>query len=913
MADRFPLIVDSTTQTIKELPSGDNLDLTGSSIVNASSIDVTGNVSADEVISSSIISSSSTNPRLRLFETDTTDLNTQFQNQAGDFFIKTIPDDASTSTNRFAIDHSTGDISFYDDTGVSQSFFWDASEESLGIGTSSPTAPITIGYSGAEAQLQINNSGSSRMVYLGAFSDNEGILRLFNSSNVETVRIPAESTAGVHTYFNAGNVGIGTSTVNRKLEIAGNNNGGAKANYIRITDTDTSATADNQQGGIEFYTSDATAGIAASIEVLYAGSGGGGEFTFNTAASSDAGVVEAMRIDESGNVGIGTSSPDTTLTVFGGGVAQFRVGNIGPSNNSAIRVSRNDTSVTSGNPLGYLEFGGNDSTSNLDTSFAYVGAEASGAHAAGDNPTDLVFGTTADNTAAPVEAMRIDASGNVGIGNDSPSSYNGIAGTKVLAVGSTSGNNGVNVVSGSTSTGSYMFSDGTNDRGGFAYYHTADLMTVSTGGAEAMRIDASGNLLVGTTSTNPYTSSTETGAVVRGDEGILGASRDGGPSLRVNRIGTGGTEEGDIAEFRSNGVTVGSIGTASTALYIANNDTGLQLYGGGATDQIVPCDGSGATRDNAIDLGKTTGRFKDLYLSGFVSDGGDTGLTTRAIINGGVTALRLQQARGSLTSPTISNFDGDGNYIVSEVYDGSSFNKIAHIGMVTGTSLDDGEILFGTAKAGTVTNKMVLNEDGNLLVGTTAGGSYRLTSTVPSGADRDVFLAGVTLATNGLAIQWKHATTSLSVKFNDILTTASAANAYLDSGAGNELYRSTSSIRYKKDVESIDEQHSSNVLNLRPVWYRSKAAGDNANHSFYGLIAEEVAEIEPRLVHWAYAEKDYDVEEVEGSIKKTPKPDAQKIPDGVQYERLAVLLLDVVKKQSAQIDDLRARVAALES
>ena len=101
MADRFPLIVDSTTQTIKELPSGDNLDLTGSSIVNASSIDVTGNVSADEVISSSIISSSSTNPRLRLFETDTTDLNTQFQNQAGDFFIKTIPDDASTSTNRF--------------------------------------------------------------------------------------------------------------------------------------------------------------------------------------------------------------------------------------------------------------------------------------------------------------------------------------------------------------------------------------------------------------------------------------------------------------------------------------------------------------------------------------------------------------------------------------------------------------------------------------------------------------------------------------------------------------------------------------------------------------------------------------------------------------------------------------------
>ena len=33
MADRFPLIVDSTNSNIKELPSGDNLDLTGSSLV----------------------------------------------------------------------------------------------------------------------------------------------------------------------------------------------------------------------------------------------------------------------------------------------------------------------------------------------------------------------------------------------------------------------------------------------------------------------------------------------------------------------------------------------------------------------------------------------------------------------------------------------------------------------------------------------------------------------------------------------------------------------------------------------------------------------------------------------------------------------------------------------------------------
>jgi hypothetical protein len=110
-----------------------------------------------------------------------------------------------------------------------------------------------------------------------------------------------------------GNVGIGATTVNRALEIAGNNNAGAKANYIRITDTDTTATANNQAGGIEFFTNDVTPGIAASIEVLYAGTGGGGEITFNTNASSSGTLTEALRIDESGNVGIGTSTPDTTL------------------------------------------------------------------------------------------------------------------------------------------------------------------------------------------------------------------------------------------------------------------------------------------------------------------------------------------------------------------------------------------------------------------------------------------------------------------------------------------------------------------------------------------------------------------------------------------------------------------------
>jgi hypothetical protein len=98
-----------------------------------------------------------------------------------------------------------------------------SSFQKIGIQNTSPTAPLTIGYSGAEAQIQINNSGGSRMFYAGAFSENEGIVRLFNSSDVETVRIPAESTAGVHTYFNAGNVGVGTTNPSAKFSVSGGN------------------------------------------------------------------------------------------------------------------------------------------------------------------------------------------------------------------------------------------------------------------------------------------------------------------------------------------------------------------------------------------------------------------------------------------------------------------------------------------------------------------------------------------------------------------------------------------------------------------------------------------------------------------------------------------------------------------
>lgn len=114
-------------------------------------------------------------------------------------------------------------------------------------------------------------------------------------------------------------------------------------------------------------------------------------------------------------------------------------------------------------------------------------------------------------------------------------------------------------------------------------------------------------------------------------------------------------------------------------------------------------------------------------------------------------------------------------------------------------------------------------------------------------------------------------------------TTALAANTVLD---GDVLKKSTSSLRYKTDVEDAafaPEQ----VLGMRPVRFRDKAEqaerGDEARQ-YVGLIAEEVDAL---------------------GLQEFVFYDGEGRPDGVQYDRLAVALLDIVK-------DLAARVAALE-
>jgi hypothetical protein len=132
-----------------------------------------------------------------------------------------------------------------------------------------------------------------------------------------------------------------------------------------------------------------------------------------------------------------------------------------------------------------------------------------------------------------------------------------------------------------------------------------------------------------------------------------------------------------------------------------------------------------------------------------------------------------------------------------------------------------------------------------------------------------------------------------SVPTYDLTTTSAANMAIFSSGT---MRRSTSSLRYKQNIEDADSALSQSiVLNARPVWFRSKCDGDNPDWSWWGFIAEEVAELDPRLVQWGTNE--------DGSLRA----------DGVQYDRFVPHLCAMIQKQQTQIAELSAKVAALEA
>jgi hypothetical protein len=212
-----------------------------------------------------------------------------------------------------------GDISFYEDTGTTPKFFWDASTESLGIGTTAASYALRVvpnvanhASTGAiQIQAAINGSGKGLVIDSNTRTTNDNSVALLET-------ISRNNTTGLKVQVD-GNVGIGTSSPKSELNIAANNSGqGAK---LTLENTDLSITNGDTVGQIDFYANDTSIngiGAKASIEAIVESVAGtliG--IRFGTSDGDSATAVERMRIDSSGRVGIGTSSPSEKLDVAG--------------------------------------------------------------------------------------------------------------------------------------------------------------------------------------------------------------------------------------------------------------------------------------------------------------------------------------------------------------------------------------------------------------------------------------------------------------------------------------------------------------------------------------------------------------------------------------------------------------------
>lgn len=271
---------------------------------------------------------------------------------------------AGVNTSRVLFDNN-GDVSFYEDTGSSVKLFWDASAESLGIGTSSPAQKLDI-----IGAVQATDFISSASAYtIGTVSDTNlefatsanAIPRMIFrvNGNVERMRIDS-----------SGNVGIGTSSpdsyYSKNLVVSASTEGGitivsnsTDGAYLMFADG--TSGADRYRGYINYY--------HLNNSLVFASDG-----------------AERMRIDSSGRVGIGTTSP----ALAGTGYQGIHINNADSTKGSSIILSSGNTNYN------YIYSGGTNGREFLI-----------------ENPGDQVFRPGSS------EKMRITSGGDVFIGTTS--------------------------------------------------------------------------------------------------------------------------------------------------------------------------------------------------------------------------------------------------------------------------------------------------------------------------------------------------------------------------------------------------------------------------------------------------------------------------------------------------------------
>jgi hypothetical protein len=285
----------------------------------------------------------------------------------------------------------------------------------VGIGTTSPSEKLhvtgTILSDQDEARIRFNSTSGTGRAY-DMIGGNDGKFYFYDRT----------ATSFRYVIDSSGNVGIGTTNPTAKLRIVASTDDGIllESNNALLGNTGSGYTQLIYWNGSAMFYGRNTTGVPG-------GSGGVvDDHIFRTNGAT------RMQITSSGNVGIGTTSPSHTLDVNG----ELRVGTVVPQTSADFSVRRNGANIefghgnrTSGyygtigvqgnNGLPYIAFSA-DCESSVNT-FTTRGFKGNVIHT--DSAGNFMFSqlTTANATGQSLtERMRINSSGNLGIGTTSP-------------------------------------------------------------------------------------------------------------------------------------------------------------------------------------------------------------------------------------------------------------------------------------------------------------------------------------------------------------------------------------------------------------------------------------------------------------------------------------------------------------
>lgn len=656
-------------------------------------------------------------------------------------------------------------------------------------------------------------------------------------------------------YNNTSNrLGLGTNAPGTQAEFRGPVGvGAASAGILTLSTAELTVVAADRLGQINFQApleSSGTDAILAGASIWAAAEGTFGAasnataLVFATAAS--AAPTEKMRITSAGYVGINTDVPDSRLHVFNGSAGtvaphssadDFIIENAGGCGMSIITPDANDGRIVWSSPSTTANLGCRVMF-NYDANLMTIGQIAGGA------AVYLQGANVGIGTAVPT--VPLEASGSL--------SSNGTE--EVFRI---SGSTGVSSAATLRATATYAASAGARYFGLDSLDEqdqAAPLVLNAIGGGSVgvgtlvprVKFEGSGSLASGGTEEvfrfSGNSASTQT-ATLRGT-----ASHAASAALRYFSLDSV-DEQGQSSPLVLNTVSTGFVGVNTTApdgrLHVHSGSAGTVVPHSSADDFVI--ENSAGAGMSIITPDANDGRII------WQSPSRTSNIGARISFNYNADLMTLGPAGGILSVTRTSLGIGKAPSVVLDVN-----------GAIAGTTLNTGQganELYDMDQNVKTTNSptfFALTITNGLSIG--AGDRLYL----DGGSNSYIFEpAGdvVRLVCGGTnVVTWR----TTGVEFDALPTTGSAANLYA-SGPGGALARSTSSRRYKRDVQDLATDWRV-LLAMRPVSYRGKNTNDG-DTQFPGFVAEEVAAVAPLFATY----------------------DTDGRPDYVMYDRLTTLLV----------------------